>query len=98
MTTPGNVDDQSIDEATGDSRLPSKEKYGSTCLFCGKTKDEIEVLIVGPSVSKCDECVPLCQEIIAEELQGRTGEQPGDDQAEDEEAEVQWGLWPRNQK
>jgi hypothetical protein len=98
VTTPGNGEDQSIDEAARDSRLPSKEKYGSTCLFCGKTKDEIEVLIVGPSVSICDECVELCQEIIAEELKGTTGEQPSSDQAEDEEAELQWGLWPRNQE
>jgi len=38
------------------------------CSFCGKGQDEVKKLIAGPTVYICDECVELCNEIIAEEL------------------------------
>lgn len=38
-----------------------------TCSFCGKTQKEVRKLIAGPTVYICDECVQLCNEIIAEE-------------------------------
>lgn len=38
------------------------------CSFCGKGQDEVRKLIAGPTVYICDECVDLCNEIIAEEL------------------------------
>lgn len=37
------------------------------CSFCGKGQDEVKKLIAGPTVYICDECVGLCNEIIAEE-------------------------------
>ncbi|GAA3556449.1 ATP-dependent Clp protease ATP-binding subunit ClpX [Nonomuraea rosea] len=40
------------------------------CSFCGKSQQEVRKLIAGPpSVYICDECVELCTELIAEELQ-----------------------------
>jgi len=36
------------------------------CSFCGKTHDEVVRMIAGPSVFICDECVNLCNEVIAE--------------------------------
>ncbi len=36
------------------------------CSFCGKDHEEVRKLIAGPTVFICDECVRLCQEIIAE--------------------------------
>jgi ATP-dependent Clp protease ATP-binding subunit ClpX len=36
------------------------------CSFCGKTHDEVLRMIAGPSVFICDECVSLCNEVIAE--------------------------------
>jgi ATP-dependent Clp protease ATP-binding subunit ClpX len=36
------------------------------CSFCGKTHDEVIRMIAGPSVFICDECVDLCNEVIAE--------------------------------
>ncbi|MFC4120890.1 ATP-dependent Clp protease ATP-binding subunit ClpX [Nonomuraea zeae] len=40
------------------------------CSFCGKSQKEVRKLIAGPpSVCICDECVELCTELIAEELQ-----------------------------
>jgi ATP-dependent Clp protease ATP-binding subunit ClpX len=38
------------------------------CSFCGKGQDEVRKLIAGPTVYICDECVELCNDIIAEEL------------------------------
>ncbi|MBI5049794.1 MAG: ATP-dependent Clp protease ATP-binding subunit ClpX, partial [Nitrospirae bacterium] len=36
------------------------------CSFCGKPQDEVRKLIAGPSVYICDECLGLCNEIMAE--------------------------------
>jgi ATP-dependent protease Clp ATPase subunit len=43
---------------------------GDCCSFCGKTLDEVRALVPGqPSVFICDECVDLCRDIIAEEIE-----------------------------
>src|SRR5437879_12177992 len=39
-----------------------------TCSFCGKSQDEVRKLIAGPTVYICDECIDLCNDIIAEEV------------------------------
>jgi ATP-dependent Clp protease ATP-binding subunit ClpX len=39
------------------------------CSFCGKNQKEVKKLIAGPTVYICDECIGLCNEIIAEELE-----------------------------
>ena len=39
------------------------------CSFCGKSRDEVNKLIAGPVVYICDECVDLCNDIIAEECE-----------------------------
>ena len=38
-----------------------------SCSFCGKSRREVRKLISGPKVFICDECVNLCNEIIARE-------------------------------
>ena len=43
------------------------------CSFCGKSQHEVRKLIAGPSVFICDECVDLCNDIIREEVQEKTG-------------------------
>ncbi|NDY42110.1 ATP-dependent Clp protease ATP-binding subunit ClpX [Dissulfurirhabdus thermomarina] len=43
------------------------------CSFCGKGQEEVRKLIAGPNVYICDECIELCNDIIAEEYD-RTGE------------------------
>jgi ATP-dependent Clp protease ATP-binding subunit ClpX len=47
--------------------------YGNVlhCSFCGKSQDEVRKLIAGPTVYICDECIELCNEIIAEETEER---------------------------
>lgn len=37
------------------------------CSFCGKSQKEVRKLIAGPSVYICNECIELCNEIIADE-------------------------------
>ena len=37
------------------------------CSFCGKSKDSVRKFISGPSVYICNECVALCNEILAED-------------------------------
>ncbi len=39
------------------------------CSFCGKSQKEVKKLIAGPSVYICDECISLCNDIIAEEVE-----------------------------
>ena len=38
------------------------------CSFCGKSQKQVKKLIAGPGVYICDECIDLCNDIIAEEL------------------------------
>lgn len=38
------------------------------CSFCGKTQEQVRKLVAGPGVYICDECVKLCSEIVAEEV------------------------------
>ena len=39
------------------------------CSFCGKNQKEVRKLIAGPTVYICDECIELCNDIIAEEYE-----------------------------
>jgi len=39
------------------------------CSFCGKSQREVRKLIAGPTVYICDECIELCNEIIADETE-----------------------------
>jgi ATP-dependent protease Clp ATPase subunit len=45
------------------------------CSFCGKSQTEVYTLVAGPGVFICDECVQLCQSIIAKK--GSTQEVAG---------------------
>ncbi len=38
------------------------------CSFCGKTHDQVRRIVAGPGVYICDECVLLCQEIVADDV------------------------------
>src|SRR5512144_817615 len=46
------------------------EHHGNlSCSFCGKSQKEVKKLIAGPTVYICDECIGLCNDIIAEEIE-----------------------------
>jgi len=46
-------------------RRPSKND--PRCSFCGRSKSQVDKIIAGPSVHICNECVKLCNEVLAEE-------------------------------
>lgn len=46
------------------------------CSFCGKGQEEVKKLIAGPTVYICDECIELCNDIIAEETRLEETEGP----------------------
>ncbi len=49
-----------------------------SCSFCGKGQGEVKKLIAGPNVYICDECIDLCNDIIAEDYEGEEeGGAPG---------------------
>jgi len=48
------------------------------CSFCNKDQNDVRKLIAGPTVFICDECVDVCNDIIADDrkTEGRPG-RPG---------------------
>ncbi|MBI4822706.1 MAG: ATP-dependent Clp protease ATP-binding subunit ClpX [Nitrospirae bacterium] len=58
--------------------MTTKKEEGSSfkCSFCGRGQDEVKKLIAGPTVYICDECIGLCNEIIANEISSETSKHP----------------------
>ncbi len=54
-------------------RKKGGEREKLHCSFCGKEQDSVKRLVAGPGVYICDECIELCNEIIAEEYEQETG-------------------------
>lgn len=46
---------------------PPDDTLNLSCSFCGKNQRDVRKLIAGPTVYICDECIELCNDIIAEE-------------------------------
>jgi ATP-dependent Clp protease ATP-binding subunit ClpX len=42
----------------------SKIEHDHSCDFCGKSKEDVEKLIVGEHAAVCNECVDLCVDIL----------------------------------
>src|SRR5919202_4221489 len=55
------------------SRKDSHHHGNLSCSFCGKGQREVRKLIAGPTVYICDECIKLCNDIIAEESEREDG-------------------------
>ncbi|MDP6700200.1 MAG: ATP-dependent Clp protease ATP-binding subunit ClpX [Candidatus Latescibacteria bacterium] len=59
-------------------RRPSKSD--PRCSFCGRSHSQVDKIITGPQVHICNECIKLCNEVLAEEKQQtlpwETGEMP----------------------
>ena len=43
------------------------------CSFCGKSQNEVQKLIAGPQAYICNECIDICNEIIADDQQQSLG-------------------------
>jgi len=52
-----------------DRRRDDHQNGNLNCSFCGKSQKEVKKLIAGPTVYICDECIGLCNDIIAEEVE-----------------------------
>jgi len=52
-----------------DRRRDEHQNGNLNCSFCGKSQKEVKKLIAGPTVYICDECIGLCNDIIAEEVE-----------------------------
>jgi hypothetical protein len=58
---------------TESARTPDTEQAGeaaggtiiASCSFCGKPNTAVASLVAGPGVYICNECVALCQEVMA---------------------------------
>lgn len=48
--------------------MSKRDENTLKCSFCSKGQDEVKKLIAGPAVYICNECVELCNEIMADEL------------------------------
>ena len=46
------------------------------CSFCNKDQNDVRKLIAGPTVFICDECVDVCNDIIADDNRSETGTGP----------------------
>ena len=54
--------------------MPKKPTFDTdkpTCSFCGRTADEVQIMITGPNVNICDECVEASSQIIRRNLAQR---------------------------
>ncbi len=49
------------------TKTPIDDPANLRCSFCGKSQREVRKLIAGPTVYICDECIELCNDIIAED-------------------------------
>jgi ATP-dependent Clp protease ATP-binding subunit ClpX len=52
-----------------EDNMTKKHNTSLKCSFCGREQSEVRKLIAGPTVYICDECVGLCNEIMAEEME-----------------------------
>ncbi|MBI5231791.1 MAG: ATP-dependent Clp protease ATP-binding subunit ClpX [Coriobacteriales bacterium] len=50
------------------TRTPEGGPEQLKCSFCGKSQRHVRKLIAGPNVYICDECIELCNDIVADEL------------------------------
>jgi hypothetical protein len=46
--------------------LVHADTFKQVCAFCGKSNTEVARMIAGPTAMICNECVALCQEILAD--------------------------------
>ncbi|MBE7013438.1 MAG: ATP-dependent Clp protease ATP-binding subunit ClpX [Ruminococcaceae bacterium] len=48
--------------------MSNEKKHTDECSFCGRSADQVDSLVAGPNVNICNECIALCNDIIANQL------------------------------
>ena len=51
-----------------EQRLDAMEKRQFRCGFCGKTRDQVKITLVGPITVICNECVAACCKSLADHM------------------------------
>jgi ATP-dependent Clp protease ATP-binding subunit ClpX len=46
--------------------LTRQKEYSLRCSFCAKLEAEVRKLIAGPNVNICNECIDICNQVIAD--------------------------------
>ena len=46
------------------------------CSFCGKDQSQVRKLVAGPGVYICDQCIPLCREVLEEDTKTSSQKRP----------------------
>jgi ATP-dependent Clp protease ATP-binding subunit ClpX len=49
-----------------ESTVATMKTPTAKCSFCGKPNTDVKKIVAGPGVYICDECVALCNEVIAQ--------------------------------
>lgn len=49
--------------------MASNDKKEVRCSFCGRTQAEVKRIIAGPSANICNECIAICGDLIADEME-----------------------------
>lgn len=48
--------------------MNSEKTHNDKCSFCGRSADQVDSLVAGPNVNICNECIALCNDILANQL------------------------------
>ena len=70
-------------------------RRNTRCSFCGKGQDEVKKLIAGPGVYICNQCVALCNEVLAGDT-GRHDKPECESTGPRRNWRVSAGTWLRN--
>ena len=46
--------------------LTRRKEEALRCSFCGKSEIEVKKLVAGPKVYICNECIGICNQVIAD--------------------------------
>ena len=57
-----------VSKTEGTSKVP-KKRAEVRCSFCGKLREDVSKIIAGPNVNICNECIEICNEILADDLE-----------------------------
>src|SRR5262249_23807519 len=63
------------------------------CSFCNKSQRDVAMLIAGPAVYICNECLEICDQIVAEHKLLEPGEETGPEAVPVVEGPVDVPVW-----
>lgn len=66
------------------------------CSFCGKANDAVRLLVAGPNVQICDECVVLAAEIVGCDTPDVAGKIAPSIETVEQKTDAGWSVWSVN--